>query len=108
LAARARIAGAVRAWFEGEGFLEVETPLRVYAPGQEVHLDALASEGGRYLITSPEYHMKRLLGAGAGRIFQICRSFRAGERGAHHEPEFTMLEWYRPREPLAADTIRAW
>jgi elongation factor P--(R)-beta-lysine ligase len=80
----------------------VETPLRVPSPGQEVHLDAIATEGGRYLITSPEYHMKRLVAAGAKRIFQLGRAFRAGERGPQHEPEFTMLEWYRAHEPLEA------
>jgi lysyl-tRNA synthetase class 2 len=90
----------VRAWFEEQGFLEVETPLRVFSPGQEVHLDAIPADGGRHLITSPEYHMKRLVAAGASRIFQLGRSFRAGERGAHHEPEFTMLEWYRAEAPL--------
>lgn len=102
LEARAAIRRAVRDWFAGEGFLEVETPARVYAPGQEIHLDALPSGGGRFLITSPEYHMKRLLGAGYGRIYQLARSYRAGERGPDHEPEFTMLEWYRPGEPLDA------
>jgi elongation factor P--(R)-beta-lysine ligase len=92
----------VRGYFEGQGFLEVETPLRVPSPGQEVHLDAVATAGGRYLITSPEYHMKRLVAAGAGRIYQVTRSFRAGEQGPHHQPEFTMLEWYRAGAPLAA------
>jgi elongation factor P--(R)-beta-lysine ligase len=78
----------------------------VRAPGQEVHLEAFpAGRGGagaRYLITSPEYHMKRLVAAGAGPIFQICRAFRAEEAGVHHQPEFTIVEWYRPDEPLAA------
>jgi len=84
----------VRAWFDGQGFLEVETPARVRAPGQEVHLDAIAAPDGgdgRYLVTSPEYHMKRLCGAGFERIYQLGRAFRAGERGGHHQPEFTML-----------------
>ena len=76
------------------------------APGQEVHLEAFPAgrdgRGGRYLITSPEYHMKRLVAAGSGPIFQICRAFRAEEAGAHHQPEFTIVEWYRPGEPLAA------
>ena len=101
LEGRARILRAVRGYFEEQGFLEVETPLRVFSPGQEVHLDAVATEGGRYLITSPEYHMKRLVAAGAGRIFQIARCFRSGERGPHHQPEFTMVEWYRSGVPLA-------
>lgn len=99
LEARARILSAVRRWFEGEGFLEVDTPARVTAPGQEVHLDAIASED-RWLITSPEYAMKRLCGAGYRRIVSIGKCWRAGERGPHHQPEFTMLEWYRADEPL--------
>jgi elongation factor P--(R)-beta-lysine ligase len=89
----------VRAWFEAEGFLEVETPARVHSPGQEVHLDAIEATG-RHLITSPEYHMKRLVGAGYERIVQLGRVFRADERGPHHQPEFTMLEWYRAGAPL--------
>ena len=93
--ARAAIRRAVRLWFEGQGFLEVETPARVFSPGQEVHLEAIPADGTRYLITSPEYHMKRLVAAGLPRIVQICRCWRGGERGNHHEPEFTMIEWYR-------------
>jgi lysyl-tRNA synthetase class 2 len=78
----------------------------VRAPGQEIHLEAFPAgrdaNGDRYLITSPEYHMKRLVAAGAGPSFQICRAFRAEEAGRHHQPEFTIVEWYRPGEPLAA------
>jgi lysyl-tRNA synthetase class 2 len=95
----------VRAWFDDQGFLEVETPARVPAPGQEVHLDAIpAPDHGdrRFLVTSPEYHMKRLCGAGFERIYQLGRAFRAGERGPHHQPEFTMLEWYRAGRELEA------
>jgi lysyl-tRNA synthetase class 2 len=95
LEARAEIRRAVRAWFEGQGFLEVDTPARVPSPGQEVHLQAIPAGEARYLITSPEYHMKRLVAAGLPRIVQICRCWRGGERGSHHEPEFTMIEWYR-------------
>ena len=86
---------AVRAYFESQGFLEVETPARVFSPGQEVHLDALPAGDGRHLITSPEYHMKRLVAAGYGRVVQFCRCFRAEEDGPFHQPEFTMVEWYR-------------
>jgi len=100
LEARARVRSALRRWFEEQGFLEVETPARVRAPGQEVHLDAIPS-GDRWLITSPEYAMKRLVGAGYERIVSIGKCWRAEERGAHHEPEFTMIEWYRAQAPLA-------
>ncbi len=106
LKTRAEIRKAVGAWFEAQGFLEVETPARVPSPGQEVHLDAIPASEGRYLITSPEYHMKRLVAAGLPRIVQFCRCWRGGERGVHHEPEFTMIEWYRAGvelEHIAAD-----
>ncbi len=101
LEARARIRRAVRAWFEGEGFLEVETPARVPSPGQEPHLDAIAAQGW-WLATSPEYHMKRLVAAGHERIVQIGKAFRGGERGPHHQSEFTIVEWYRAGAPLEA------
>jgi len=94
LEARARILAAVRGWFAGRGFLEVETPVRIAAPAPERHIDAVPS-GGRFLVTSPELQMKRLLAAGYERVFQICRCFRGAERGPSHLPEFTMLEWYR-------------
>jgi lysyl-tRNA synthetase class 2 len=91
----------VRAWFDEQGFLSVETPARVPAPGQEIHLDAFAAGGGRFLVTSPEYHMKRLLGAGYERIVQIGKAWRAGEAGPHHQPEFLIAEWYRAGAPLS-------
>jgi len=106
LEARGRIVRAVRAWFEGQGFLEVETPARVRSPGQELHLDAIPAGDGHWLITSPEYHLKKLIAGGLPRIFEIARCWRAEESGAHHRSEFTMLEWYRaeaPLEALAAD-----
>ena len=99
LAQRARALAEVRRFFDARGFLEVETPLRVPSPGLDLHLDAFevdAAHGrGRYLITSPEYQMKRLLADGYSKIFQIAKCFRRGELGARHNPEFTMLEWYR-------------
>jgi lysyl-tRNA synthetase class 2 len=101
---RARLAAAVRAFFDSRGYLEVETPYAVAAPGEEVHLAAFATEriepdGGRtplWLHTSPEFAMKKLLVGGAGRIFQLARVWRNGEAGDLHAAEFTMLEWYRP------------
>jgi lysyl-tRNA synthetase class 2 len=106
---RARLAQAVRAFFDARGYLEVETPIAVPAPGEEVHLQAFATElrrpdGSRrrlWLHTSPEFAMKRLVVAGAGRVFQLARVFRNNEGGDTHQPEFTMLEWYRPGATLA-------
>jgi lysyl-tRNA synthetase class 2 len=91
---RARIIQAVRLFFAGRGYLEVETPCLIPAPAPEIHIDAVAAGSG-FLQTSPELCMKRLLAAGYPRIFQICRCFRQAERGEAHLPEFTMLEWYR-------------
>jgi lysyl-tRNA synthetase class 2 len=98
LALRARAVAAVREVFAADGFVEVETPSRVPCPGLDVHLDAFEVRGGgarRWLSTSPEYQMKRLLVGGVPRCFQLARCFRREELGRHHEPEFTMLEWYR-------------
>ncbi len=95
LVARAAILRSVRGYFEAQGFLDVETPARVMSPGQELHLDAIPAGRGRHLITSPEYHMKRLVAGGLPRIVQFCRCFRAEEDGPFHQPEFTMIEWYR-------------
>ncbi len=127
---RARILDLMREWFRKEGFLEVETPLMVKHPGMEPHLNLFSSEfvsedgkykEKRYLHTSPEYAMKKLLGAGFEKIFQITKVFRNGEIGnadflgcsagtagkpnycvqplgvneSRHNPEFTMIEWYR-------------
>jgi len=91
---RSDVLAAVRRFFFEGDFCEVETPVLVRSPGMEPHLRAVAV-GDRYLITSPEYHMKRLLARGMERIFQIVRCFREDERGRHHAREFTMLEWYR-------------
>jgi elongation factor P--(R)-beta-lysine ligase len=94
LAERARALASARAFFEGRGYLEVETPVLVPSPGLDVHLDAF-EVGARYLSTSPEYQMKRLLADGHPRLYQITRAFRAGEVGERHNPEFTILELYR-------------
>lgn len=94
LGTRARMIQAIRRYFTDRGYLEVETPLRIPAPAPEEYIDAVPS-GQWYLQTSPELCMKRLLAAGYSRIFQISKCFRDRERGVHHLPEFTMLEWYR-------------
>jgi elongation factor P--(R)-beta-lysine ligase len=91
---RARILRAIRQFFAAREFLEVETPVRLRAPAPEIHIDAEPS-GDRFLRTSPELHMKRLLAAGYSRIFQMGPCFRRGERGRLHHPEYCMLEWYR-------------
>jgi len=93
---RARIIDGIRAFFNRQGFLEIETPLRVPAVAPEQFIDPYLSEGW-YLSTSPELQMKRLLSAGYQRIYQVCHCFRKDERGRHHNPEFTMLEWYRAK-----------
>jgi len=103
LAARGRVAAAVRSFFASRDFAEVDTPALQVSPGLEPHLMAFETrleepgEGTRtrYLHTSPEFAMKKLLVAGVPRLFQLARVFRNGERGAAHHPEFTMLEWYR-------------
>jgi elongation factor P--(R)-beta-lysine ligase len=92
---RALVLRETRRFFEDRGFLEIEAPLAVACPGLDVHLELVALDDGRYLVTSPELQMKRLLVGGATEIFSLGRVFRADERGALHEPEFTMLEWYR-------------
>jgi lysyl-tRNA synthetase class 2 len=107
-----RALDAVRAWLRAEGFLEVETPSVAPCPGLDVHLDAfdVCDRRGRLegrLITSPEFHMKRLLAGGVARCAQFARCWRAGELGGRHQPEFTMLEWYRAGvglDAMIADT----
>jgi lysyl-tRNA synthetase class 2 len=91
---RARMIQAIRQFFYGRDYLEVETPLRIPAPAPEEHIDAPPS-GDWFLQTSPELCMKRLVAAGYSKIFQISKCFREAERGHLHLPEFTLLEWYR-------------
>lgn len=94
LRARARAQQVVRRYFADQGFLEVLTPIRVAAPGTDVYIDPVVSED-RFLVTSPEFHHKRLLALGIGQLFEFARCFRHDELGPFHQPEFTLLEWYR-------------
>src|SRR5262245_2913861 len=98
LQARVAILRAVRAWFEAEGFVEVEPSALVGSPGAEVHVDAFEADG-LYLHTSPEFAMKKLLAAGEEKIFSLGKVWRRGEAGPLHASEFTMLEWYRAGAP---------
>ncbi len=106
LLGRTRITAAIRGFFEGHDFIEVETAALQASPGNEAHLHAFATEalgadGSRqplYLHTSPEFACKKLLAAGETRLFTLARVYRNRERGPLHHPEFTMLEWYRAGE----------
>ncbi len=91
---RTKILQAIRAFFDQRGFTEVETPILLPYIIPEAHIDAIRTDEGYLLHTSPELCMKMLLDRGYGNIFQICKCFRKGERGTLHLPEFTMLEWY--------------
>ena len=91
---RALIYDVIRTFFRREGFLEVETPLQVPTVAPEKYITPFTVNGW-FLSTSPEMHMKRLLAADYSKIFQICHCFRKSERGRLHNPEFTILEWYR-------------
>ena len=99
LQTRHQIIHGIRKWFDQQNFIETETPLLVSAPSPEAQLFPVKTEKG-YLITSPEYQMKRLLVGGFDKIFQITRCFRDAENSPQHNPEFTMLEWYRTYQPL--------
>lgn len=107
---RARMLQATRAFFDGRGYLEVETPYVVLAPGEEVHLRCFrtvlehpdGTSEARFLHTSPEFAMKRIVAATHAPVFQLARVWRNGERSATHNPEFTMLEWYRPGAHLSS------
>lgn len=102
---RAQIIKSIRDFFYARNVLEVETPLLCHTSVTDPYIQSIpalvqnypsAAEQTYYLQTSPEYAMKRLLAADSGPIFQICKAFRQEQIGRLHNPEFTMLEWYRP------------
>src|ERR1700730_13076518 len=116
LVARTAITRAIRAWFDEQGFAEVETGILQVSPRNEIHLHAPRTElsrgddtrATRYLRTSPEFACKKLLAAGEEKIFELARVFRDRERGELHLPEFTMLEWYRANaayDAVMADSV---
>jgi len=95
LKARARLLQDIREFFAGLGVMEVETPLISMAGNTDPEIHSMRTDSGSYLRTSPEFALKRLLASGSGDIYELGRVFRAGESGRSHNPEFTMLEWYR-------------
>ena len=92
---RAQMLQAIRLFFYVKEVLEVETPALSQAANTDPFIHSIKCDSTRYLHTSPEYPMKRLLAAGSGDIYQICKVWRASESGTKHNPEFTLLEWYR-------------
>ena len=107
---RTRLRAEVAGFLTARGYAEVETPVLQPCPGMEPNLDPFATRYAAklgadaralFLQFSPEFAMKKLLAGGAGPIFQFARTFRNGEAGPNHQPEFTMLEWYRPGLDLA-------
>ena len=102
---RAQFLAAIRAFFADRDVMEVETPVMGQGTVTDPYIEAISVDANygadsagetQYLQTSPEYHMKRLLAAGSGAIYQMGKAFRSDDHGRHHNPEFTMLEWYRP------------
>ena len=99
---RAELLAKVREFFTSRGFTEVSTPRIDAEIIPELHIEPFEAPGLGFLQASPEMHMKRLLGAGTGPIFEIAKCFRRDEHGQLHRPEFTMVEWYRPGDDMPA------
>ncbi|MGA9917920.1 MAG: amino acid--tRNA ligase-related protein, partial [Paraburkholderia sp.] len=97
---RAAMLARLREFFAARNVLEVETPILSAGAVSDPQIESLATQiaglaGRFYMSTSPEYPMKRLLASGSGDIYQVCKVFRDAERGRWHNPEFTLIEWYR-------------
>src|SRR4051794_13859899 len=99
---RANLLRKLRAFFDQRGFTEVETPLLASEVIPELHIEQIRTAAGQFLQASPELHMKRLLAAGGTAIYQVTRSFRQNEHGQLHNPEFTIVEWYRAGDDMQA------
>lgn len=99
---RAALLRSLRKFFDERGFLEVETPLLANEVIPELHIEPMRTVTGEFLQSSPELYMKRLIASGASTIYQVTRSFRQNERGPLHNPEFTVVEWYRVGDDLQA------
>jgi len=95
LQSRARLLRDIRQFFADLNVLEVETPIISKAGNTDPEIQSIRTDSGHFLRTSPEFALKRLLAAGSGDVFELGRVFRAGESGRNHNPEFTLLEWYR-------------
>jgi len=95
LSTRAEVNSKIRAFFLTQNVIEVETPILNQYAVTDFHIDSIATESSKFLHTSPEYAMKKLLAFHKCDIYQLCKVFRANEKGSYHNDEFTMLEWYR-------------
>jgi lysyl-tRNA synthetase class 2 len=99
---RAALLRTLRRFFDERGFFEVETPLLAPEIIPELYIEPIRTADGEFLQSSPELHMKRLIASGATAIYQVTRSFRQNERGPLHNPEFTIVEWYRVGDDMQA------
>jgi elongation factor P--(R)-beta-lysine ligase len=99
---RAALLRSLRKFFDERGFFEVETPVLANEIIPELHIEPIRAANGGFLQASPELHMKRIVASGAAAIYQVTRSFRQDERGPLHNPEFTIVEWYRVGDDLQA------
>lgn len=106
---RQRMIAAIRGYLHAEDFLEAETPLLIKATCPDIHIDSVCAGGGKYLATSTEYQIKRMIAGGFDKVFTLTKNFRENDSGRYHSEEFTMLEWARAGKSLSdieEDVIR--